>query len=354
MIACGTSVEQAVTAYLKGRRTSPLFLCGDAGEMLRHVPAGTVDCIVTSPPYWKKRHYNGGGIGLEDSCEDYVESLCRVIQEARLALKDCGSLWLNLGDTYCRKGLAGVPWRVALRLVDKEQWTLRNSVIWNKVKGGLDNTKDRLGNIHEHVFHFVKDPDSYYYDVDAIRSQPQQCRIANGEVISATGVRGVRYKQQIEDSKDLTHGQKADALRALQDVLAQMRDGDIADFRMVIRGTQRATHSDRPEISGRAQELQRKGFYILRYHPKGSKPADVWNIIPEDTQGRSDHFAPYPLELCRIPILATCPPEGIVLDPFCGTGTTMLAAMSLGRRSVGIDISPDYLAYAEARCGTLL
>jgi site-specific DNA-methyltransferase (adenine-specific) len=123
---------------------------------------------------------------------------------------------------------------------------------------------------------------------------------------------------------------------------------------MIIRGQQRTTHSDSERVSGRARELERKGFYFLRYHPNGSKPSDVWDILPEDTQQRTGHFAPYPEDLCKMPILSTCPQGGIVLDPFCGTGTTMLAAYRLGRRSVGIDLAPDYLAAAQERCGFLL
>ena len=105
---------------------------------------------------------------------------------------------------------------------------------------------------------------------------------------------------------------------------------------------------------GRAREFQEKGFYFLKYHPKGSKPGDVWDILPEDTQKRRHHFAPYPEDLCRIPILATCPPDGIVLDPFCGTGTTMLVARKLERKSVGIDISEEYLQLAEERTRFLI
>lgn len=112
---------------------------------------------------------------------------------------------------------------------------------------------------------------------------------------------------------------------------------------MIIRGRQRTTHSDSEKISGRARELRDKGYYFLRYHPKGSKPSDVWDILPEDSQNRKGHFAPYPKDLCRIPIMATCPEGGLVLDPFCGTGTTMAVASDLGRKSVGIDVSSQYL-----------
>jgi site-specific DNA-methyltransferase (adenine-specific) len=133
-------------------------------------------------------------------------------------------------------------------------------------------------------------------------------------------------------------------------MLAEVAAGRLSDFRMLIRGQQRATHSPSERLSGRAKELRDQGFYFLRYHPKGSKPSDVWNILPEDTHNRGAHFAPYPVDLCLIPILATCPAGGIVLDPFCGTGTTLLAARTLARRSVGVDLSARYLAHCRKRC----
>jgi len=160
--------------------------------------------------------------------------------------------------------------------------------------------------------------------------------------------------RQIEMSTALTDEEKANALAALEAILRDVAEGRLYDFRMVIRGQQRTTHSDSAKVSGRAKELQEKGFYFLKYHPNGSKPTDVWDIIPEDTQKRKLHFAPYPVDLCRIPILATCPPGGMVLDPFCGTGTTLVAAKMLGRRSVGVDISRRYLEIAEERLRSLL
>ena len=125
--------------------------------------------------------------------------------------------------------------------------------------------------------------------------------------------------------------------------------GELADFRMVIRNTQRATHSDSTLLSGRARELKEKGFYFLFYHPDGTLPGDVWEILPEDSQNRVLHFAPYPEELCIIPIKATCPAGGVVLDPFCGTGTTLKVAQELNRRAIGIDLSPEYLELAQKR-----
>lgn len=347
-----TSAARRALAYIAGESLSPCFLCGDSLQLLRQFPAESIDCVMTSPPYWGHRKYASPGIGLEESLHDYVAKLRDICAEIKRVLKKTGSFWLNIGDTYSRKNLVGVPWRVAIELTDRQNWILRNDVIWNKVKGAPDNSKDKLRNIHEHLFHFVKQK-SCFYDVDAIRSTPRSATVRNGAVISATGVSGVRYRRQLELSTELTGAEKQQALRALEDMLQDVRDGRLADFRMVIRGRQRATHSDVEAVSGRARELREKGFYFLRYHPRGSKPSDVWDILPEDTQKRTGHFAPYPADLCRIPILATCPEGGLVLDPFCGTGTTNVVASQLNRRSIGIDLASAYIEQAVERCNSM-
>jgi len=326
------------------------FLNGDSLEVLATLPSESIDTAMTSPPYWGQRRYDSEGIGAEGSPAEFIESLLAITAELHRVLKPTGSFWLNLGDSYYKKGLAGVPWRVAIRMMDEQGWILRNEVVWNKLKGGMDQSRDRLANTHELIFHFVKRAQGYYYDVDAIRTNPRESKVVNGAVVSATGVSGVRYRRQIELSTVLSAEEKVNANAALDAVLTDVREGRLSDFRMVIRGQQRVTHSDQAKVSGRAKELIDKGYYFLRYHPKGTKPSDVWDILPEDTQARAEgHFAVYPVELCLIPILATCPPDGIVLDPFCGTGTTMVAASRLGRRSVGIDISPNYLQAARKR-----
>jgi len=339
--------------YLSSRQLSPLFVVGDARAVLEQFPSDTFDCCMTSPPYWGKREYASGGIGLEPDYRDFIRNLSVVCAEVKRVLKPTGSFWLNVGDTYARKNLVGIPWRVAIELTDRQGWTLRNSIVWHKVKGGLDNTRDRLRNVHENVFHFVESPKGYYYDADAIRSTPKTTKVVNGSIVSATGVRGVRYKRQIELSAELTEAEKVRAFRALDDMLQSVQCGEVADFRMIIRGCQRTTHSDSEKVSGRAKELRDNGYYFLKYHPGGSKPSDVWDILPEDTQKRRAHFAPYPEDLCKLPILATCPPDGVVLDPFCGTGTTMSVAHKLGRKSVGIDVSSEYIDLAEQRTATL-
>ena len=334
----------------RGSDLPDLLFAGDSLDVLNALPAGAVDCAMTSPPYWNQRKYASEGIGLEATPREFADSLLRITAALKRVLSDQGSFWLNLGDSYHKKSLTGLPWRVALRMIDEQGWILRNDVIWSKLKGGMDTSADRLANTHEMLFHFVKSPD-YYYDADSIRSKPRDAKLVNGAVISATGVTGVRYKRKIELSTALSVEEKIAAYAALEEMLDSIRRGEYSDFRMVIRGAgQRTTHSDQTRVSGRAKELRDRGFYFLRYHPNGAKPSDVWEIIPEDTQNRDGmHYAAYPLDLCRIPILVSCPPKGIVLDPFAGTGTTLVVARELGRRGIGIDISEDYVNYMKSR-----
>ena len=171
-----TGYENAFDNYRKGGSTTPLLLQGDALGVLRALPSDSVDCAMTSPPYWGKREYHNGGIGLEPDYRHFVRDLAGIFLELKRVLKPTGSFWLNLGDTYFDKGLLGIPWRVAFELTDVQGWTLRNSVIWNKLKGGMDNSKDRLANVHEHLFHFVKNAKGYYYDADAVRSRPRESK----------------------------------------------------------------------------------------------------------------------------------------------------------------------------------
>lgn len=332
----------------------PLFILGGAHGVLKTFPDEIIDCTMTSPPYWGQRSYSGGGIGLESTYQEYVENLASICAQVHRVTKPTGSFWLNIGDAYLNKNLLGLPWRVAFTLIDKQGWILRNSIVWNKVKGGLDNTKDKLRNVHEMVFHFVKISKGYHYDVDAARNKPGTSKIVGGAVVSATGVSGIRYRRQIELSTDLNEAEKVNALAALDAVLLDVLEGRLSDFRMIIRAQQRTTHSDSDKVSGRAREIREKGFYFLKYHPNGSKLSDVWDILPEDTQKRTGHFAAYPTDLCKIPIMTTCPPSGIVLDPFSGTGTTNYVAFRHGRKSVGIDISEEYIEMATERCRLLI
>ncbi len=336
-----------IKTYINNSEKSPLFLQGDALVVLKSMPDECIDCVVTSPPYWGKRQYSNGGIGQENNYIEYIDNLMNIINEIHRVLKKTGVFWLNIGDSYKNKHLIGIPWRVALRMVDCG-WILRNDVIWYKHKGGMCASKDRFGLVYEDLFFFAKS-EKYFFDANAVRLPPRATIQRGGNVISATGVSGVKYRKQIETSVDLSEEEKRNAFEALENVIRRMQHGDISDFRMVIRNQQRTTHSNSEKVSGRAKELKDKGFYFLFYHPSGAMPGNVWEIIPEDTQGRKSHYAPYPEELCLMPIKSSCPIGGIVLDPFSGTGTTAKVAYELGFKSIGIDLSEEYNQLAQGR-----
>jgi len=330
------------------------LLTGDAKSILRTIPDESISCVVTSPPYWGLREYDVSSgfasnvIGNELNYKEYIESLTGVFCEVKRVLKKDGSLWLNLGDKYNNKELMGMPWRVALSLMDNGGWILRNDVIWDQMKG-TQSCKDRLRDVYEHIFHFVKSK-KYYYDADKIRVKPtRKPKKYNGELVSATGVSGKKYRKMIEESTALSEQDKCNANKALDDILEMLANGDIVDFRMTIRGAQRAFHSDNANMSGRAKELETKGFYFIKMGGNGHIPSDIWRIAPEDTWRKDEHYAVFPEELLVNPILATCPPNGIVLDPFSGTGSTVAAALNLGRRGIGIDLSENYNQIAEDR-----
>ena len=330
---------------------SPCFVLGDSLDVLAHLPDQSIDCVITSPPYYMKRQYLGGGIGLEATYQEYIENLLKIINEIYRVLKPTGSFWLNVGDSYKNKQLLNIPYRIAIRMQDEQKWILRNTVVWDKMKGSMSNSKDSLGSEYEPLFHFVKTKNGYFYDADSVRKKPRSTQIKNGAVVSATGVSGVRYKRKIELSTELTEEQRKNAYQALEKTLERIKRGELSDFRMVIKGAnQRVTNGNTTNLSGRAKELQEKGFYFLYYNPNGSMISDVWQIVPEDTQGRKLHFAPFPEDLVKTPIVLTCPKDGIVLDPFVGTGTTSYVAAQLGRKSIGIDTAREYLEIATDRC----
>ena len=261
---------------------------GDSLTILSMMASESVDCIVTSPPYYGKRDYGiDGQLGLEEHPQKYINNLIEIFREAQRILKPTGSLWVNIGDTYWSgkgrshgidlkqknrrferpqdksgkgpwcvpKQLLLIPHRFAIAMQD-EGWIVRNDNVWHKPAPIPDPIADRCSLTHEYVFHFVKQR-KYYFDAKAV-------------AIPSNGKRETK------------------------------------------------------------------------------PPFSVW-IVPtasEQTMSRrKKHIAVFPEQLVSLPILATCPPDGILLDPFCGSGTALFAAINRGdgRKAIGIDISEEAL-----------
>lgn len=317
-----------------------LILIGDALARLRELADSSVDTIVTSPPYFNLRDYHvAGQLGQEAHVEEWVNGLRDVARECQRVLAPHGSFWLNLGDSYStherfgapRKSLLLGPERVARALI-ADGWLLRNKIIWAKSNPLPSPARDRLTTAHEYVYLFVK-RSSYYFDLDAIREP----LVSSGRRARSGSRTPARELGRLSGSRD---------------------------------GLLRLTREGR---SG---------------HPLGKNPSDVWRLGSSSYRGA--HFATFPAELVRRPILAGCPPmvctscgrpwrrstapvvyvdgqpqarpfvscgcgaptrPGLVLDPFGGSGTVAEVARSLGRDWLLIELNPDYARLARTRLG---
>jgi site-specific DNA-methyltransferase (adenine-specific) len=260
---------------------------GDAEQMLLELGDSSVDCVVTSPPYYGQRDYGvQGQIGLEADPQTYLSRLIQVFRQVKRVLKPSGSLWVNIGDTYWSgkgqphgedakqknrrfprpqdkrgskplcvpKQLLLIPHRLAIAMQD-DGWIVRNDNVWMKPLAMPDRAVDRCAQVHEYVFHFVKGR-KYYFNADAVAVPAKN-----------------------------TKGTKA--------------------------------------------------------------PSSVWSVPP--SREKKQHIATFPEALISIPVSATCPPQGVLLDPFCGSGTALIAALKLNlpSRVIGIDISPHALDEAK-------
>lgn len=303
-----------------------MIINGDCLEALRRMPDESVHCCVTSPPYYALRDYGvDGQIGHEKTPEEYIQRLVEVFRELRRVLRSDGTLWLNIADTYCGTGskqnardpkypkgrngqaiavnqrafnckpkdMIGIPWMLALAL-RKDGWYLRSDVIWTKGNAMPESVKDRPTRCYEHIFLLTKSP-RYFYDAASI-----------AEPIAQSTLTRMRYGRR-ENNK---YAQAVPG-QAMQKINMPRSNG-----------TKTAT----------------KAFRNKR---------DVWRINTVPYRGA--HFAAFPPKLAEICILAGCPENGIVIDPFFGSGTTGAAAKKLNRKYIGIELNEEYCGLARKR-----
>ena len=256
-------IQRDLVARL-GRSSLPLLEQGDASTVMERIEDECIDCIVTTPPYWRRRHQVTEGISAA-SQEEFLEELKSTMSQAWRVLKPEGSLWLNLGDDTSDGFVQCIPWRLVLDMIDQQGWHLVNEVIWNKIKTSPKGSHDHLRKVHESMFHLVKNEDFYYNDDDLRRTYALIAR---------------------NDSKS--------------------------------RGK-----TDKQAII----------------------PSDVWTIVVQHSGTARYRVAPD--LLYRLPIVATCPRGGIVLDPYCGIGTACKIAYELNRRSIGIDKNGEFIQQAR-------
>ena len=276
------------------------ILVGDVRKRLAEIPDRTVQCCVTSPPYWGLRDYgHDGQIGLEQTPDDYVSEMVEVFAEVRRVLRDDGVLWLNLGDTSLPgKQIAGIPWRVAFAL-QADGWILRQDIIWSKPNPMPESVKDRCTKSHEYLFLLIKS-NRYYFDDLAI-AEP------------ATTKPGATWAER-----------KAAGATA----------GNVIVGHETRNGTQRVVHG-----KGVTSNLTRQdGLRNKR---------SVWTINTKPFRGA--HFAVMPEALVEPCVLASSRPDDLVLDPFTGSGTVAVVALRHNRNFVGVELNPEYAEIARNR-----
>lgn len=295
----------------------------------------SIKCVITSPPYYKARNYgNTDQIGLEETPEKYVESLVNVFEGLKTKITYDGNLFVNLGDKYDKnKSLMLIPTLFAIKMIENG-WILRNKIIWYKPNHQPSPVKDRLTNTYEEIFHFTKQR-KYYYDLDSIRI-PIELDEKDGKKVFE------RFKRRIEQS-ELTEDQKS---LATEELIRLHKENRInKDARLKINGSHKPLFGGDSNLSGRAKELEIKGFYFHCNNPKGKNLGDLLSVNIKAHKGI--HEAVFPEELVT-PLIKVGSGEGdIVLDPFAGTGTTCRVAEKLGRVGIGVELNSEYVEYYE-------
>lgn len=295
-----------------------MILHGDALTQLKTLQDESVDCVVTSPPYWALRDYGiEGQLGLEPTFQEFITKLCDIFDEVKRVLKKEGTCWVNLGDTYNgnkkgktdkkvsnylkdsstqinkkmnteikEKSLCMIPERFAIEMCNRG-WILRNEIIWHKPNAMPSSAKDRFTVDFEKVFFFVKNK-NYYFE-QQLEPYTKPMNRWGGKILKADG------ESKWDD------------------------------------GTGQESYRDRN----------------FRPNENGKNKRTVWSI---NTKPLLDaHFASFPEALITPMILAGCPEKGVVLDPFFGAGTTGLVAKKLGRKYIGIELNEEYIKIAEKR-----
>ncbi len=333
-------------------------LCGDTLEELKKMSDECIDTIITSPPYWGLRDYGvKGQIGLEKTLDEYINKLLDITAELKRVLKPTGVMFWNHGDCYggnlsapnqpklgkrdpysnfprvrarnrVPKCLCLQNYRLILKMIDNQCWILRNTIIWHKPNHMPSSVKDRFTNSYEPVYMLVKNK-KYWFDLDAVRVK-------------------VKYP---EDVARRIRQDKEAGVKPFQkgSDIARHKKTKIPQSQAESFGSPRARNYRKVDTT--AEFFKKKGsggnLNLPAENPKGKNPGDVWKIATQPFP--EAHFATFPEKLIEPMIMSSCPKDGIILDPFFGSGTTGVVAKKLGRNYIGIELNEDYCKIAKLR-----
>ncbi len=312
-------------------------VCSDNRKMLPDLPAGSVDLVITSPPYFSQREYAAPGLGNEESVDEYLDNIMETFSQIIRVMKSTGSIVYNMGDKIIVGSLQLIPYRFAIRALDEFDLRLVNDITWIKRNPTPHQFNRRLTVSTEPFFHFALNGD-YYYNRDAFQPADEVPKR------KPTVKLGSRYRDLI-DGSELTATERRAAHTALDEAIADVREGRIQSFRMKIRGIHAPAYGG--QDGGRKMHIERHGFTIIRISGQAMK-RDVIESPVESLPGNG-HPAIFPVRVIREIIRLLSPQDGLVLDPYLGSGSTMVAAVLEGRSCIGIDVSDDYCVSARER-----
>lgn len=311
---------------------------GDNIELIKQVPSNSIDLIITSPPYFQQRDY-GGGIGNEKTINEYVDYLAKLFHECVRVIKEEGNIIFNIGDKYHQSSLLLTPYRFALSVLEKEPVKLVNTITWIKTNPTPRQFKRRLVNSTEPFLHFVKS-NRYYYNIKMFRENNLKKTKSKK---NHTNI-GKTYFKLIEKSK-LSDSQKEQARKELTETINLVKEGKISGLRMKIRGLHSLPFGG--QEGGRLIHLRTKGFTIIKLNGDSIKKDIIES--PVETIKWNIHPAIYPENVIAEFIKLLTKKDGVVLDPFMGSGTTAIVAKKLQRKYIGFEINSKYCKYAKER-----
>ena len=319
------------------------IIINDCLFVLKELETDSVDLVITSPPYFQQRDYGNGdfGVGNETTEEEYLENLLAIFFECVRVTKPTGAVVFNLGDKYISGALSLLPYKFAIKAIEDKKVFLINQITWSKLNPTPRQDKRKLIQATEPFFIFAKSK-NYHFDLENYLKHLDDLNKSNKS--KPSDKLGKQYFELIEQS-DLEVSQKEKAKKSLQEAILSVHNGEIDSFRMKIKGIHKEAYGGME--GGRNNQIRNNGFTIIKI--LGNKLKKDLIESPVEMTKDNQHPAVYPLYIIQELIKLLSKENDLVLDPFCGSGTTCVAAKNLKRKYLGIEINPDYVAISNER-----